>query len=68
MLDYKKDPGKGEMQSFLILYCCESILAIVIFPSQNNNIVQCVFGVLRPCGNWKFLAVRQVSLMTHGEC
>jgi hypothetical protein len=21
--------------------------------SQNNNIVQCVFGVLRPCGNFK---------------
>ncbi len=50
------------------LYHRKLILAIVVFPSQNNNIVQCVFGVLWPWGNWKFLAVRRVGLMTHGEC
>jgi hypothetical protein len=48
------------------VYRWESILAIVVFPSQNNNIVQCVFGVLQPW-DWKFLAVRWVSLMTHGS-
>jgi hypothetical protein len=30
------------------LYRRKLILAIVVFPSQNNNIVQCVFGVLQP--------------------
>jgi hypothetical protein len=29
------------------MYRQESILAIVVFPSQNNNIVQCVFGVVQ---------------------
>ncbi len=51
-----------------LLYRRESILAIVVFPCQNNKIVQCVFGELRPCGNWKFLAVHRVDLMTHVEC
>ncbi len=30
-----------------IMYRQESILAIAVFPSQNNNIVQCVFGVVQ---------------------
>jgi hypothetical protein len=30
-----------------IMYRWESIQAIFVFPSQNNNIVRCAFGVLQ---------------------
>jgi hypothetical protein len=33
------------------VYCRELILAIFIFPSQNNNNVQGVLGVLQSCEN-----------------
>ncbi len=38
----------------LLLYCQESILAKVVFPSQNNNIVQCAFRVLQAMGIGNF--------------
>jgi hypothetical protein len=44
--------GGGHMWQFnadMGLYRRESILAIVVFPSQNNNNLQCVFGVLQLC-------------------
>ncbi len=35
----------------LLGYHRESILAVVVFPSQNNNNVQPLFGVLQSYGN-----------------
>ncbi len=46
----------------------ESILAIVVFPSQNNNNVQRVLVYCSHVKMCKFLGVRRVGLMTHGKC
>jgi hypothetical protein len=33
----------------------------IVFPSQNNNIIYICLAYCKPCGNWKFLAVRWVG-------
>ncbi len=45
---FTKERSQSTVQE---VYPRESILVIVILPSQNNNIVQCVFGVLQAM--WK---------------
>jgi hypothetical protein len=43
------------------MYCREAKPGGIIFPSQNNNIIYIRLAYCKPCGNWKFLAVRRVS-------
>jgi hypothetical protein len=43
--------GSSEIETVVYVSCQESFLAIVIFPSKNNNNVQHVIGVLQSCEN-----------------
>ncbi len=50
-----------------VLYRRESILAIVVFPSQNN-IVQCAFVVLQALGIENSWQCAGSDLVTHHKC
>jgi hypothetical protein len=61
-LNMSKDMQHGYV-TYVVLYRWDGI----VFPSQNNNIILYLFGVLQTMCNYKFLTVRRSALMTHRE-